>query len=231
MIPGFTFVDHFAGNSARGAQGDGRRLTEWSGVDSLPDRIRADLAREIGRPIAVRPPNRNPPSPVIGARIAMIESVSRRVLSVSVAIGVGTARALVSNTLGAAADTDTVAGFAAELSNLAAGAVKRWSPADVDLTFGLPKVFEGALPPAFADLTFDMVDGPIVLRCMLHLKPASISSLSVRSLEEGMVLARDVRSETGARLLFGGQRLTRSAIDVLRSGPGENLRFDVIEGA
>lgn len=105
-----------------------------------------------------------------------------------------------------------------ELANTAAGTFKLAALDEgITLTTGLPKSFNGSPPVSEATVqnqTFMLVGNEIPVRVgiSIGISTTKPTASTVGTLAEGMVLARDLLSETGALLLPVGTRLTTNQI-------------------
>lgn len=105
-----------------------------------------------------------------------------------------------------------------ELANTAAGTFKLVALDEgITLTTGLPKSFTGSPPVSESTVqnqTFNLVGSELPVRIGVSIGVSTVkpSASTVGTLTEGMVLARDLLSETGALLLPVGTRLTTNQI-------------------
>jgi CheY-like chemotaxis protein len=101
-----------------------------------------------------------------------------------------------------------------ELANTAGGAVKRAAlPENITLTTGIPTNetmvrFDGAGVQCW---TMPLADGKARLAIVGEIRRRENQRVAASSLREGMVLAHDLRTESGALLVAAGSRLTSTA--------------------
>ncbi len=133
---------------------------------------------------------------------------------------------------GAATTTEVVEDALREVANAAGAAMKRTLKADANLTAGLP-VNEPPLArtsqEAYECWRIDGVEG---FACVLVQSARKARALVKASqLVEGMIVATDLRNESGALLVAAGTRLTSTTVERVRSILGAAFTVEVAEAA
>lgn len=121
-----------------------------------------------------------------------------------------------------------------ELANTAGGAIKRAAlPENITLTTGLPTSettvrFEGA---GVQSWTLPLEEGRARLAIIGEIRKRENQRVAASNLREGMVLAHDLRAETGALLVAAGARLTSTSAQRLAQILGPRFFVEVATAA
>jgi CheY-like chemotaxis protein len=205
---------------------DVRRLAMWR---NLGPTVAADLEEMMGRPLRATPgwPD-DPAKPLRCAKIPMLLVHEGVELLVSVAADAPTQAWLANVLLEDASPTEAVVqDVLRELASTAGGAFKRLALQEsVSVTTGLP-VNVAAIPsPSAAAIGFGLHPASEKATLFLFAEMQRRVNRQVRASElgEGMVVVHDVRGTSGALLVTGGSRLTRTTAERLRGMlPGRSL--------
>ncbi len=210
------------------------RLAVWKNMGSI---VAGELGQLVGEPLQASPgwPKRFSGRDLRGATIPMSLASEQVELRISILVDEATLAWLGGALLG-----DQNAGDAAmndvlrELANTAAGAVKRAAlPENVTLTTGIP----------FSDHTSRESGEGIRCWCVTcartnaelaivgEIRGRENQRIPASSLREGMVLAHDLRSESGALLVTAGSRLTSTTATRLAQMLGPRFVIEVAYAA
>jgi hypothetical protein len=124
----------------------------------------------------------------------------------------------------------TIADMLREMANTAGGAIKRAAlPENLTLTTGIPSNatnvrFEG---PGVQSWTMPLDGGKANLAIVGEIRERDNQRVPVTGLREGMVLAHDLRTESGALLVTAGSRLTSTTAERLAQVLGPRFLVEV----
>jgi len=211
------------------------RLQAWQKVDRSISRDISDL---LGQPLEVKTRDASIPACIIGAQMPLTLASEQTEVRLTVGIDSGSISKLGDLCLGdPAADQDAVRDVLREMANTAGGAFMRAAAQEgVSLTCGLPvdlsaESFGAAKSPARQEFIVCTTDGTLHITFDLEILAKALRRVNVAQLEEGMVLARDLHTETGALLVPAGTRLTSSQIERMGRLLSPRVTFDVAEAA
>lgn len=211
------------------------RTQTWRDIREI---VSADLAELAGHPVVVA-------EPVVGARWAVgamqmltmtgVERLQQRVyLGLERHILPAAAELFLGD---ATASLEGLRDMIREVTNIAAGAIKRSALAEgVEYTIGMPTELLGetiALAPNTPRQigTFRVAGTEVRILFATEIVPIPRVRVRATELKEGMVVAEDIRSSAGVLLLRIGTRLTSSAAVRVASLIGQNTLVEVSEAA
>lgn len=208
---------------------DVTRLRVWKGMGDL---VAADLAQMFGQEVQATEgwPKRFGRD-LRGATIPMSLASDKVELRVSIVADPTTLSWLGGTLLGDPhASEATMKDVLRELANTAGGAVKRAAlPENITLTTGIPSN-EYAVPAQGKGIQswIMSVDGAKACLAMVgEIRNRDNLRISASNLQEGMVLAHDLRSESGALLVTAGSRLTTTTAERLAQMLGPRFIIEV----
>ena len=221
-----------------GGKGQASALTQIAAWTSLDASICAELSDMVGSPLAPMSAS----DPLDGAKFiaSMPLSVPTEMAEVRLAIGIDDAAsaALAEIMFGSpVAEPEMVKDMLREIANVSAGAFKRMAASEGRaFTTGLPTEtdvtgFRSPAPLARRQWIGEVEGTPIRLRFEVELRVREPSRVRASALREGMVVAVDVRSTSGALLVRAGTRITESHLDGLCNVLGREAPVEVIEAA
>lgn len=212
---------------------DVARLRAWQDMGAI---VANDLAQVLGHPLEVLAgwPKRFGHG-VRGAMMGMSLPSDRTDVRLSLAVDAATAVWLSSALLGdAGADEASVDDVLRELVNTAAGAVKRAAfPEQVVMTTGIPSAMDRVPLEGEGVQRFTLSGdaGKVCLAVAAEIRRTERQRVPASKLREGMVLAHDLRTETGALLVAAGSRLTRTTATRIAQMLGERFLVEVAVAA
>jgi hypothetical protein len=187
------------------------------------------IVGEVVEPIAGWPGNFG--RELRGATITMSLALDRIALRVSVMGDRSALKWLGKAVLGdGCAPEATIADMLREMANTAGGAIKRAAlPENLTLTTGIPSNatnvrFEG---PGVQSWTMPLDGGKANLAIVGEIRERDNQRVPVTGLREGMVLAHDLRTESGALLVTAGSRLTSTTAERLAQVLGPRFLVEV----
>ena len=191
---------------------DVRSLRAWRNLGAL---VAEDFSQLAGRPFTAAPrwPGHLAPDSA-AATIAMSLPRDQLELRISV-VADGPALAWIRETLlgDTAAEDDATRDALRELTNTAAGALKRAALTEgITLTTGMPCDDSASrFPGSHTCWSLTLAGGTPCLAVVAEIRSLSNIRISAANLTEGMVLAQDVRNEGGILLVPAGSRLTSTS--------------------
>ncbi|MFO0725221.1 MAG: hypothetical protein U1E65_15675 [Myxococcota bacterium] len=119
-----------------------------------------------------------------------------------------------------------------ELTNTAAGSLKRAALSDgMSFTLGLPRPIAPGLPGAGSIQTWSMGrEQGMAMQLSVSVLVQEVRRVRLDALHEGMVCATDVRNASGLLLAAAGTRITEAAAERLRKLLGEGFAVEVVFG-
>ncbi len=225
-------IDQMAGGAARsateirrGAPDAWRNLAFWR---DLEDIVTAELGATIGVNLTRGSASPAPPMSVVGlSRLLLLAEGLEVVIGVGVDAVADTP--LAAALLGGPPTPDIMGDVVTELTNVAAGAIKRSA-----LEAG--KVFSMGLPRLHHDpaRTFALErhwrahgDQGIAVHCLAEARASKPEVVACSALREGMVVNGNVVSPSGMLLAAQGTCLTDRSVERLRSMLGERFAIEV----
>lgn len=222
-----------AGVAPASAKPDLSALSAWSSVDSA---ICSEVGDMLGMSLSVVAAN-----DVLDGSIAVSAlplSLTSESTEVCFAVGIdhASSTALAESIFGdAGVDAAAIRDMIGEIVNVAAGAFKRDAAAEGrSFTTGIP---EEASPESFRrpnatarrQWLVASEGTPICLRFEVELRVRETKHLPIAELEEGMVMAKDLRDEGGTLVVGGGTRLTETTLATMREALGSIPLVEIAE--
>lgn len=211
------------------------RLRAWQSVDRS---IKRDIGELIGQSLAPMSCENALASCVLGAQMPLTLASEQTEVRLTVGIERGAIPKLAALCLGEAdASEEMVRDVLREFANTSGGAFVRAAAQEgVALTHGLPvdlKADAFTAPRSGARQQFVLAtrDGSLQINFELEILSKALRRVHVGQLTEGMVLARDLHTESGAMLVPAGTRLTSTQIERLGRILSARVSFDVAEAA
>jgi len=211
------------------------RLEAWQHVDRS---ISKDIGELLGRSLIPASSDNALAGCVIGASMPLTLASEQTEVRLTVGIDQPSIVKLGELCLGdPAATEEAVRDVLREFANTAGGAFMRAAAAEgVTLTCGIPTdlstgAFAVNRPTARQQFIVGPRDGSLHVTFEVDIVAKALRRVNVAQLTEGMVLAHDLHSETGALLVPGGTRLTSSQIERMTRVVNARVTFDVAEAA
>ena len=211
------------------------RLTAWQRVDRS---ITRDIGELLGQKLEVRSSTGALSPSVIGAQIPLSLASEHTEVRLTVSVDAASVPRLCDLCLGdASAAEDALRDVLRELANTAGGAFMRAAAQEeVCLTSGLPTdlgadSFTDASKASHQKFVVTTEDATLHITFELEILAKALRRVNVGQLTEGMVVARDLHTETGALLVPAGTRLTSSQIERMSRLVSARVTFDVAEAA
>jgi DNA-binding response OmpR family regulator len=223
-----TFLDLAAGAEIS-------RLQAWQQIDRA---ITKDISELLGRSLVPASAEDAMASSIIGAHMPLTLASEQTEVRLTVGVDAPSLAMLGQLCLGdAAAPEDALRDVVREFANTAGGAFMRAAAQEgVSLTCGLPVdlgigAFTANKPTAHQQFVVGPRDGSLRVTFEVEILAKALRRVNVSQLTEGMVLARDLHTESGALLVPGGTRLTSSQIERMSRIVSARITFDVAEAA
>jgi CheY-like chemotaxis protein len=189
------------------------RTSVWKNIATLVAEDLGAMVGQVHEPVSGWP--KTFAKDLRGATIAMSLASDQIELRVSVMADRPTLKWLAESLLGDASSSDAALDdVLRELANTAGGAVKRAAlPENITLTTGIPTNVSTVRNEGegVQSWTFPLDGGKTRLAIIGEIRKHENQRVSASSLREGMVLAHDLRTESGALLVAAGARLTSTS--------------------
>lgn len=210
---------------------DVRSLPTWSGAMTAVTR---ELGELIGIETAAFVPSDGPIPPALRSGTIAMSLIERSVdIRASIVVDAEAERWLLAKLLpGAALTAEVVEDALREVANAAGAALKRTLKADANLTAGLPTnepPLARTSQEAYEWRRIEGVQG--FAGVLLQSARKARAQVKAAQLVEGMIIAADIRNDSGALLVAAGTRLTSTTVERVRSILGAAFTVEVAEAA
>ena len=208
----------------RGAPAEWRDLAFWRDLEEL---VTADLGATIGMTLTAAPADPSTPLTIAGLSRLLL-TVDGMEVVVVVGVDGRSDTSLATLLLGGPATTDGMADVVTELTNVAAGAIKRAAlAAGKVFSVGLPQLHAGTRTFALERHWCAHAANGIKVHCLASARSSKPEVVPCGHLREGMVVNSNVLSPTGMLLAAQGTCLTDRSVERLRSMLGDRYAIEV----
>ncbi len=211
------------------------RLQAWQQVDRC---VMRDIAGLVGRSMAPTGSADALQFSALGAQIPLTLAAEQTEVRLTVGVDAATLPRLGDLVLGdPEAPEEALRDLLREFANTAGGAFMRAASAEgVSLTTGLPTdlsaaAFTVSKATSRQQFILSTRDGTCRIVFELEVLSKALRRVNVGQLKEGMVIARDLHTDSGALLVPGGTRLTSSQIERMVRILSVRVTFDVADAA
>lgn len=211
---------------------DVTRLRAWTHADVT---LGTEVGEMLGQPISVADAWEPTTGPLLAAHVSLFLASERLEIRMKVAIEYPHAASLAELAMAGAPFSEVaVRDVLREIANVGAGAVKRASlPDTVAFTSGLPVDArtdeKSAAAVAFRGWSVLVGASGVPIRCSMESRRCADVRVAASGLQEGMVLAEDVRNKGGALLIAAGTRLSSALAGRIGAMLGDEAPVSVLQ--